>query len=208
MCLVTLGFLWCDSEAGYFYSYQGTGSLLTTPAQYSGTFLFGISGTWLFVVDDSAWPPADSVQARWDYIWNNYFVYTAAPGAEGWIGTFDGSTLPSTPVFTFNLTGPDVGTLGGNITFDLLVRDDSPTDGIPQEVERDQIQMDALLIINPVYGTGDFVNICGSGSMGGTLNHNFPPGYDTISGMGQLSTNPCPAPVEKSTWGSIKAMYK
>jgi len=195
------------SAGSYFFGYEGTGSLLTSPAQYSGSFTFSISGTWTITIDDSAWPPASDPQARWDYIWDNYFVYSGAPGAEGWTATFDGSTLPSTPTFLFNMTAPDVGTIGGNITFDLFVRDDSPTDGIPQEVERDRIQMDALLVVDPQYGTGDFEQICGSGSMGGTINHNFPPAYDVISGMGQLSTTPCPSALEQSTWGGIKALY-
>jgi hypothetical protein len=202
---------------------SGLGSFMKSPVTYEFSFLFGMTGTWSFTIDDSLWPDPSDPDARFDYIWDTFFAgnYDATPGAEAWRGYFDGLTLPSTPTFEMDVLStipPNmVGTLGGNITITIQVRD-FVADGVLSEAEKyNNLGFNCTLIISPSLGTGDFVNMCGTGSMaafaltGGDekrFNFVYPPDDDALELLGQMIIEPCPSPVEDSSWGTIKALYR
>ncbi len=194
----------------YTFGASGLGSLMKSPVVYSGVFLFGVSGTWEFQIDDSLWPdPADST-ARFDYIWDTFFVdnYDSTTGAESWFGYFSGSTLPTAPTFDFNLTAP-AGQISGDISFVILMRD-WYADGILDQSEKHRNnQIAGTLILSPELGVGFFADHCGDGSMSaGNFNFVNPPLDDSVTFMGQFSSEFCGSPVEDSSWGNIKALYK
>lgn len=195
----------------YSVGMSGLGSFMKSPVVYNFNFMFGLTGTWSFTIDDSLWPDPSDPDARFDYIWNTFFAgnYDATPGAQAWRGYFDGQTLPSTPQFTMNVTSPISGTFGGDITFVVQVRD-GYSDGILDETEKfHDHNINATIILNPTLGTGDLENMCGHGSMsGGDFNFVYPPTDDSLTMFGQIQINPCPSPVEDSSWGTIKALYQ
>lgn len=197
----------------YMMGYQGSGSLMKSPVVYSGTFTFGLSGTWSFTIDDSLWPdPADST-ARFNYIWDNFFAdnYDPTIGAQAWSGYFDGTTLPTTPGFEFDLVPPssDVGHVEGSIALVLVFRDWYADGILSQDEKHGTGSMNATFSLNPQEGTEAFLEICGHGSLGAN-NFQFvnPPDDDSISGMGQFQTYECQSPVNDSTWGVIKSLYR
>lgn len=198
-----------SADTAYSVGMNGSGSLMMSPVVYSGSFMFGMVGTWEITLDDSMWPdPADST-ARFDYIWNHFFAsnYEGTVGAENWKGYFNGSTLPSAPHFRFDLVSP-AGVLEGNITFTILVRDWYADGILSQSEKHDNLNVSATLNINPDLGTGAFADLCGHGSISsGNFNFVNPPTLDDLQFVGQIQTYTCPSPVEDATWGSIKALY-
>lgn len=194
----------------YTFGASGLGSLMKSPVVYSGTFMFGVSGTWEFEIDDSLWPdPADST-ARFDYIWSTFFAdnYDNTSGAQSWFGYFNSSTLPSPPTFAFDLTTP-AGYLSGDISFVIMMRD-WYADGILDQSEKHRNnQISGTFLLSPDLGTGFFEHHCGNGSMSaGNFNFVNPPLDDSVMFMGQFSSEYCGSPVEDSSWGIIKALYK
>lgn len=197
--------------SNYMMGYMGTGSLMKSPVVYSGSFTFGLTGTWSFTLDDSLWPdPADST-ARFNYIWDNFFApnYDPTVGGEAWSAYFDGTTLPSTPTFAFDLTSADSGHVEGSIAIVLVLRDWYADGILSQDEKHGNGSLNATFSLNPQLGTDDFLELCGHGSLGAN-NFRFvnPPGDNSLSGMGQFSTYECQSPVEDSTWGVIKALYR
>ncbi len=194
----------------YTFAASGLGSLMKSPVMYSGTFLFGVSGTWEVQIDDSLWPDQADSTARFDYIWDTFFVdnYDNTAGAQAWFGYFDGTTLPTPPTFDFDLTSP-VGHVGGDISFVIMMRD-WYSDGILDQSEKHRNnQIAGTLLISPDQGTDFFTDHCGNGSMSaGNFNFLNPPLDDSVTFMGQFSSEFCGSPVENSSWGIIKALYK
>jgi len=194
----------------YTFGASGLGSLMKSPVAYSGTFLFGVSGTWEFQIDDSLWPdPADST-ARFDYIWDTFFVdnYDNTGGAQSWFGYFNSSTLPTAPTFSFDLTSP-AGCVSGDISFVIMMRDWYADEILDQSEKHRNNQIAGTFILNPDQGTGFFTDHCGDGSMSaGNFNFVNPPLDDSVMFMGQFSSEFCGSPVEDSSWGMIKALYK
>jgi hypothetical protein len=203
---------------------SGLGSFMKSPVVYEFNFLFGMTGTWSFTIDDSLWPDPSDPQARFDYIWNTFFAGNydgSTPGAEAWRGYFDGSTLPTVPTFEMDVSGtipPNlVGTLGGNVTIVVQVRD-FVADGVLSQAEKDNNHgFNATFQISPSLGTGDFVNMCGTGSMaasaitgGDEKRFNFvdPPADDALELIGIMDIEPCPSPTDDSSWSTIKALYR
>jgi hypothetical protein len=189
---------------------NGSGSLMMSPAVYSGNFMFGLVGTWEITIDDSMWPdPADST-ARFNYIWDHYFApnYISTVGAESWMGYFNAATLPSAPHFRFDSASP-VGVIEGDFTFTILVRD-WYADGILSQSEKHRnVNMSATLNVLPSLGTGAYEGLCGNGSVSsGNFNFVNPPLTDTVQIMGQIQTYSCPSPAEDRTWGAIKALFE
>jgi len=207
LALLVLATIPAHADDSWFVGLNGSGSLLNNAPDYTGTFMFGMTGTWTIQIDDSLWPAPGP--ARFDYIWENFFAdhYDDTAGARAWYGTFDGQTLPSTPQFTFSTTSPG-GLLAGDITFRIMVRD-SDNDGVLDDSEKYANQnLNATLSVNPDYGTGYFMISCGHGSIAsGNFNFVDPPDADLLQITGQLQTYPCPSPVEEKSWGTIKAMY-
>jgi hypothetical protein len=198
------------ADDSYMVGMQGLGSLMESPIVYSGNFMFGLVGSWEIAVDDSMWPdPADST-ARFDYIWDTFFAgnYVDVTGAESWTGYFNGATLMATPHFRFDTMSP-AGVLEGDITFSILVRDWYADGILSQQEKHDNLNMSATVNVNPGLGQGDFENTCGHGSVSsGNFNFHNPPMRDNVQIVGQLQTYTCPSPVEDSTWGAMKALYR
>lgn len=193
----------------YMYGTQGMGSLMKSPVVYSGTFLFGVTGTYEFSLDDSLWPAEADSTARFDYIWTNYFAdnYDGTIGAQAWFGYFDGVTMPSSPTFLFDLVAP-LGTITGDASVVIMIRDWYADGILSQDEKHRSNQMTVTYILDPNASTGAFADYCGNGSMsGGNFNFINPPGDDSINLMGQFSATFCGSPVEQSSWGVIKALY-
>jgi hypothetical protein len=198
------------ADDSYMVGMQGLGSLMESPVVYSGNFMFGLFGAWEITLDDSMWPsPADST-ARFNYIWDNYFAdnYSSIVGAESWTGYFNSATLIAAPRFRFDTTSP-VGAMEGEITFQVLVRDWYADGNLSQQEKHHNLNMSATLNLNPSLGEGYFANTCGHGSVSsGNFNFHNPPMKDNLQIVGQLQTYTCPSPVEETTWGMMKALYR
>jgi hypothetical protein len=198
------------ADDSYMVGMQGLGSLMESPIVYSGNFMFGLVGSWEITVDDSMWPdPADST-ARFDYIWDTFFAghYLDVTGAESWTGYFNGATLMATPHFRFDSISP-AGVLEGDITFSILVRDWYADEILSQQEKHGNLNMSATVNVNPGLGQGYFEDTCGHGSVSsGNFNFHNPPMKDNLQIVGQLQTYTCPSPVEDSTWGAMKALYR
>lgn len=193
----------------YNIGLMGSGSLMKNGADYSGpSFMYGMTGSWSIDVDDSLWPDESDSTARWNYIWTNFFVYDDTEGAKAWWGDFDGSTLPDAPSFEFVTTVPG-GTVAGDITFRIMIRDLNGDGLLAQSEKHRDSQIVYTLSINPNLGTGTFDDWCGYGSMSsGNFRFVNPPADNVIQIAGLLKTEECPSPVEDATWGAIKALYK
>lgn len=198
------------ADDSYMIGMQGVGSLMKSPVVYSGNFMFGLVGTWEISLDDSLWPdPADST-ARFDYIWVNFFAdnYIDTWGAESWIGHFDGATLGTPPHFRFDTISP-TGAIEGDITFSILVRDWYADEILSQQEKHHNLNLSATLSVNPDLGEGEFEDLCGHGSVSsGNFKFVNPPLDNNLQIVGQLQTYTCLTPVEETTWGAVKALFK
>jgi hypothetical protein len=210
LALLVFGALPAQADDSWMVGLNGSGSFLLNAPDYTGTFMFGMVGTWTIEVDDSLWPaPGATNPTRFEYIWENFFAdhYDATPGARAWYGTFDGLTLPSTPQFEFITTSPG-GLLAGDITFRIMVRDSNNNGVLDTDEKYANQNFNATISVNPDYGTGYFMISCGHGSIAsGNFNFVDPPGVDVLQITGQIQTYPCPSPTEETSWGTIKAMY-
>ncbi len=197
------------AAVSYMYGTQGMGSMMKSPVVYSGTFLFGVTGTWEVNIDDSLWPAEADSTARFDYIWDNFFAdnYDGTVGAQAWYGYFDGVTQSVSPSFMFDLVSP-VGTVTGNASVVIMMRDWYADGILSQDEKHGSNQMTVTYILDPNACTGAFADFCGNGSMsGGNFNFINPPGDDSVNLMGQFSAVFCGSPVDQSSWGVIKALY-
>lgn len=195
------------AAATYNCGLMGSGSLMSSGATYSGTFMFGMTGTWTIDVDDSLWPDASDSNARWNYLWTNFFTYDGTPGAEAWWGTFDLATLGSIPTFEFVTSSPG-GTVAGDCTFRIMIRDWSGDGVLSQTEKHHDSQIVFTFSVNPDLGTGVFADWCGDGSSSsGNFRFVNPPDINIIEIVGFVRTNECPSPVNDTTWGTIKALY-
>jgi hypothetical protein len=198
------------ADDAYMIGMQGVGSLMMSPVVYSGNFMFGLGGTWEITLDDFMWPDPSDSTARFNYIWETFFAdnYIDTWGAESWTGHFDGATLPAPPHFRFDITSP-VGAIEGDITFSILVRDWYADGILSQQEKHHNLNLSATLNVNPDLGEGEFEDLCGHGSVGsGNFNFHNPPMYDDLQIVGQLQIYTCPNPVEETTWGAVKALFK
>jgi len=214
MTAVTLACTLLVSQAALAVTYNsglmGSGSLMADGATYTGTFMFGMTGTWTIDVDDSLWPDAADSTARWNYIWTTFFAdnYDDTYGAEAWWGTFDLQTLGSIPTFEFVTSGTPNGVVGGDCTFKIMIRDWSGDGTLSQSEKHRDSQIVYTMSINPDKGTGTFQDWCGHGSFSsGNFKFVNPPQLNVLQVIGQLQTEDCPSPVEDATWGTIKALY-
>jgi hypothetical protein len=199
------------ADESFMVGLNGLGSLMKSPVVYSGSFMFGLMGTWEITIDDSMWPSDADSTARFNYIWDNYFAdnYLDVWGAESWTGYFNSATLVSPPHFRFDTTGVQAGRLEGSATIQILVRDWYADGILSQNEKHHNLTMSANLSVNPDFGTGYFIDTCGHGSISsGNFNFHNPPMDDVLQITGQIQTYACPNPVENSTWGVIKALYK
>jgi hypothetical protein len=198
------------ADDSYMVGMQGLGSLMESPVIYSGNFMFGLLGQWEITIDDTMWPDQADSTARFNYIWETFFAdnYLDTWGAESWTGYFNGATLLAPPRFHFNTTSP-VGAIDGEITITILVRDWYADEVLSQQEKHGNLNMSATLNLNPSLGEGYFANTCGHGSVSsGNFNFHNPPLKDNLQIVGQLQTYTCPSPVEDTTWGAMKALFR
>jgi hypothetical protein len=198
----------------FSFSLNGSGSLLNSPAVFQGIVDSGPmnGGSFVIEIDDTGWPvdnPGTPQNERWDYLLANFFTYDNTPGGERWLGYFpaQGGLLP--PVIWRFSNGGDQ--LGGVIRYFIITILDSDQDG---EVDQDELANQAVAANFNVHieqSKGAYLGICGFGNGNGNL-ENFDPSMDDILtipvGNLYLRDTNCAVPVEESTWGAVKALYR
>jgi hypothetical protein len=195
------------------FSLSGNGSLLLSPAGFSGYIDSGnlMGGTFTLYIDDSSWPsdnPSTPNNERWDYIVSTFFTYTATSGDEHWTGYFPavGSTVP--PVIWHFYNGGD--DLGGIVRYLIITINDSDKDGVIDQSELMNQAVAGNLQSHIEQSTGIFSGMCGVGSMNGNLQDYDPTPNDILTipvGTLYLRDFSCAVPVEESTWGAVKSLY-
>ncbi len=207
--------LLCAAQAhadSYMIQLTGSGGLMLNGADYSGTIDAGMAGTWTLDLDDSLWPDESDSTARFDYIWSTFFAdnYNDITGGEHWMGYFTAGTLPSCPLLILDTSVPG-GVLGMNASFTVQVRD-YYADGVLSQYEKHHsCQMAFTYSVETPLGTGAFMDYCGDGSgSNGSFNFVNPPTADQLEFpfFSQLNLWYCGAPVEDSTWGAIKTLFR
>lgn len=192
------------------YDFEGFGNpVLASPPIYTGEVTGGDlrvypGGTWWIQFDDSAWPPTSDPNVRWDYIFNNYFVYD--PGSFSWSAQFDNTNLPQKPVW--ELQHPANGTMGGTAIV-VMTLSDWDLDGTLDPEERTFGSFSGTLLVMK-YGTGHFSKYCGAGSYNGTMQNADPVNFadDYVYGHCLLDLIDCSVGVEESSWSALKARFK
>ena len=196
------------------FTLNGSGSLLNSPAMFQGIIDSGpmSGGSFVITIDDTGWPidnPGTPNNERWDYLLANFFTYDNTPNGEAWNGYFpeQGGLLP--PVIWHFTNGGDQ--LGGVIRYLIITIRDSDADG---EVDQDELanqSVAANLNSHIEQSQGAYYGWCGFGTGNGNL-ENFDPGMDdilTISvGNLYLRDVSCAVPVEGTTWGAVKDLYR
>jgi hypothetical protein len=193
----------------YLCGLIGSGTLMADGADYSGTFMFGMIGSWEIDLDDSLWPGQSDSTARFEYIWSTFFAphYDDTPGARAWYGYLDGASLPTPPRFTFETVSPG-GTLAGLVGIVIMVRDHDGDGVLSSSEKHSDHQLTMTLAVQPALGTDYFTDTCGHGAMtSGTFRFANPPAANDLQIVGQVSTYSCDDPVESETWGTIKALF-
>ncbi len=196
------------------FSLNGSGSLLNSPVTFQGMIDSGpmSPGSFVIGIDDTGWPldnPGTPQDERWDFILATFFTYDNTTGGEHWDGYFpiQGSVLP--PVTWQFTNGGDK--VGGIIRYLIVTILDSDHDG---EVDQDELanqSVAANLQVHIEQSQGIYNGWCGSGNMNGNL-ENFDPNMDDILtlpiGNLYLRDFSCAVPVEETTWGAVKTLYK
>ncbi|MEA3409171.1 MAG: hypothetical protein U9Q95_02375, partial [Candidatus Eisenbacteria bacterium] len=114
----------------------------------------------------------------------------------------------ATPHFRFDSISP-AGTLEGDITFSILLRDWYADGILSQQEKHHNLNLSATLNVNPDLGLGYFEHTCGHGSISsGNFKFVNPPLDNNLQIVGQIQTYTCPSPVEETTWGAVKALFQ
>lgn len=192
------------------FDFEGFGNaVMNSPVVYSGDILFGdplvVGSTWTVTIDDSAWPPVTDPQARWDYVFNTYFVYQGSP-VNSWTAVFDETNLPAKPAW--RIVHPTNGLMGGTLIV-VITYSDWNCDGVLDLDERMQGVYSGNLVVMK-YGTGAFAGYCGEGTFNGGIMNPDPGNWadDYIEGHGLLQLLDCRIGVETASWGDMKGMYR
>ncbi len=191
-----------------FFGWDGSGTIMDSPAEYHATLSWGASGTFDFRFDDAGWPDPSNQVARWDYIFNTYFAANydnSTPGAYGWKGEIHAwytLVLSSAPP-GFN------GSVSGEFRPEITLRD-IDEDGIfdPFEREGDNL-INGSFTIACNAGTGELECRRGSGSMQNNyMSFPYLPETDEMpDGSSSVNLSDCPSASEPTSWGRIKALY-
>jgi hypothetical protein len=196
------------------FSLNGSGSLLNSPALFQGMIDSGpfSSGWFVIDVDDTGWPldnPVTPENERWDYLLATFFTYDNTPGGERWAGYFpaQGALLP---VVTWQFTnGGDQ--LGGVIRYLIITILDSDADGIVDQDDLANQAVAANFHSHIEQSHGNYEGWCGFGTGNGNL-ENFDPGMDDLLtipiGNLYMRDVSCAVPVEETTWGAVKTLYR
>jgi hypothetical protein len=172
-----------------------------------------LMGGWFVIeIDDTGWPidnqgtPQDE---RWDYLLATFFTYDNTPGGEHWDGYFpiQNGLLP--PVIWQFTNGANQ--LGGVIRYLIITILDSDADGIVDQDDLANQTVAAQFHSHIEQSEGEFAGHCGSGNGNGNL-ENFDPDMDDLLTLpvGNLYIRDfsCAVPVEETTWGAVKILYR
>lgn len=217
---LSLALLFCSATGvgaatiTFAFNLNGGGSLLNSPAVFQGIITSGPmnGGSFVIEIDDSGWPidnPGTPEDERWDHLLAEFFTYDNTPGGERWLGYFpaQGALLP--PVIWRFSNGGDQ--LGGIIRYFIITILDSDQDG---DVDQDELANQAVAANFNVHieqSQGVYFGMCGFGTGNGNL-ENFDPSMDDVLtipvGNLYLRDASCAVPVEESTWGAVKVLYR
>ncbi|UCF04873.1 MAG: hypothetical protein JSV33_13260 [bacterium] len=192
------------------FDFEGFGNLvLDSPPIYAGDITGGDwrvfpDGTWWLQIDDSEWPPTSDPNARWDHIFNTYFIHD--PGSFSWTATFDNTTLPTKP--TWEIQHPVNGTMGGTAII-VITFSDWDIDGILDPEERTFGVFSGTLLVMK-FGTGNFSKYCGDGSYNGSLQNADPINFadDYVTGHCLLDLIDCSIGNDETSWSALKTRFK
>ncbi|MDD4858377.1 MAG: hypothetical protein PHD74_09775, partial [Candidatus Krumholzibacteria bacterium] len=155
------------------FDFEGMGNMITSsPPLYSGDIISGddivLGATWWIRLDDSNWPSASTPEARWTYLFNNFFTYS--PTSYSWTGVFDEYSCGTKPEWEIehSTNGMMHGTLVVVVTYV-----DENMNGVLDLDERDSGEFSGTLIVMK-YGTGEFATYCGGGSYNGDFANSDP----------------------------------
>jgi hypothetical protein len=196
------------------FSLNGSGSVLNSPVVFQGMIDSGpMNGGWFVIeIDDTGWPvdnPGTPGNERWSYLLSTFFTYDNTPGGEHWDGYFplQGGLLP--PVIWRFTSGADQ--LGGVIRYLIISILDSDADG---EIDQDELANQTIAAnfhSHIEQSQGIYAGWCGFGTGNGNL-ENFDPNMDDILtlpvGNLYLRNVSCGVPVEETTWGAVKTLYR
>ncbi len=189
----------------YAFHCMGAGNMaLESPVIYDGAIDGGplAPGTWTITVSDVGWPPVTNPAARWNYIFNTYYIYDDFFPA--WIGTFI-----DCPIY---LSHTGIGTMQGvcTMTFQMM---DWDADGILDPEECSDGLSGAVIIIHE--GTGFYAELCGDGSYSGDFTRacGVPPEnpsylLDNVQFDMDLDLEECGMGTDATTWGAVKALFR
>jgi hypothetical protein len=191
------------------YDFAGTGGLLSSPINYTGSITAGepllIGGTWDLGIDDTGWPSDADKAARWSYVNSTYFAPNYSPISLSWTAIFNQSTTASSPTWTAGNTG--VGDLMGTAVVQMSISDFDGDVFIDPDERGFMLLSGTLIVVK--FGTGIWAGYCGLGSYSGFTFSSDPVNYvdHDISGSTILDIEDCTVANEKVTWGSVKQKY-
>lgn len=170
---------------------------------YTGSILGGdlAPGIWSVSIDDTGWPTDPG--ARWDYLWNTFYVYT--PGSPSvWIATFDSPLLATRPVLYLEHTGH--GSMSGvaDMRFQYI---DQDNDGVLDADECSGNGLSGMVIIIED-GVGEYASLCGNGSYQGGFTRDCDTHADHVQFQMSLALHDCGMGTEPASWGAVKALYQ
>jgi hypothetical protein len=193
------------AQVHFEFHCAGTGNMVkNSPIIYSGAIDGGdlAPGEWTVTVLDPQppWPPTGDDAVRWDYIWTNYYVYD--PGLFVWTGTFNNNPL--------YLEKYSVGSMNGicDLNFQII---DMNGNGIMDPEECADGFSGAVIIIQD--GTGDYVQLCGTGTYEGFYFRDCDTGsgtymLDNVDFNMSLDLEDCGMGTDASTWGGVKSLFR
>jgi len=191
------------------FDFEGMGnSIVNSPVIYAGDIYDGdpllTGASWWIRLDDSTWPPLSNPQARWDYIFSNYFHYDA--GTYSWTAIFDEVSLPTKP--TWQINHPVNGMMSGTLVVAVQYTDWNANHVLDIEERTLALYSGTLIVMK--YGTGMFAGYCGEGSYNGALNNGDPANWDDdfVEGHCTLLLKNCSIGTRAITWSGVKELFR
>lgn len=191
------------------FDFEGFGNaVMNSPVLYAGDVTAGdplvVGGSWWIRIDDTGWPSTSTPQARWDYVFGNYFDYD--PGSFSWTGVFDEHSCATAPVW--ELTHATNGTLGGTLIV-VVTYTDWNMNGI-LDVDERMLGMFSGTLIVMKYGTGLFAGYCGLGAYNGAIQNPDPANWadEYVDGHCKLDLQDCSIGTHEASWSAIKRLYR
>ncbi len=191
------------------FDFEGMGNMISmSPPVYSGEITTGdplvTGGTWWVSIDDTGWPSTADPEARWEYIFTNYFTYKPMPSS--WTACFDVTTLADKP--TWEIQHPVNGKLGGTLVISFTYGD-WDLDGVLDLEERTEGFFEGTMMVMK-YGKGNFAMYCGLGGYNGVCYNDDPANWvdDFVGGHCVMDLVNCSIGNENASWGFVKSLGK